>query len=35
MVISVTTIDKRKGCWGIHSFFSLCVCGSGIQQGES
>ena len=34
-VISVTTIDKRKGRWGIHSFFSFCVCGSGIQRGES
>ena len=34
-VISVTTIDKKKGRWGIHSFFSFCVCRSGIQQGES
>ena len=24
-VINVTTIDKRKGCWGIHSVF-LVVC---------
>ena len=22
----ITTIDKRKGHWGIHSFFSFCVC---------
>ena len=34
-VISVTTIDKRKGRWGIHLFFSFCVCVSGIQRGES
>ena len=24
-VINVTTIDKRKGCWGIRLFFSFCV----------
>ena len=26
VLISVTTIDKGKGRWGIHSFFLLCVC---------
>ena len=38
-VFSVTTIDKRKGRWGILSFFSfsvcVCVCVSGIQRGGS
>ena len=34
-VISVTTIDKRKGRWGILSFFLFCVRVSGIQQGGS
>ena len=30
-VISVTTIDKRKGRWGIHSFFSHSVCVGGVS----
>ena len=34
-LISVTTIDKRKGRLGIHLFFSFCVCVSGIQRGVS
>ena len=26
-LISVTTVDSWKGCWGISSVFSVCVFG--------
>ena len=25
-VISLTTVDNRKGCWGVSFVFSVCVC---------
>ena len=33
-LISVTTIVKRKGRWGIHLYF-LFLCISGFQRGVS
>ena len=26
MVISLTTVDDKKGCWGFSFVFSVCVC---------
>ena len=26
VVISLTTVDWRKGCWGVSFVFSVCVC---------
>ena len=34
-VISLTTVDWRKGCWGFSFVFSVCVCVCvGVRQDE-